>query len=365
MSLMFQRSAHNYTAKGYYPTDDETLKRISSALGPSPNGTLRLLDPCCGEGAALNTVAASLTSAAPKNTIETYGLDIDESRAWEAKKMLTRVVHADLQDCFLGLRQFGLLFLNPPYGNLVADRARIGDGESDRRLEKLFYRLTLGPLQFRGVLVLIIPRGTLDKSFAKRLANSFERVRVYKAPEQRFNQLVIFGVKIRTKDAIPGAWPSILEQAEDPAFLPECWEGVPYVVPPAPKEAVKLHSTSIDERQLADEIAKRHGLWSAFEETFTADFAGARRPLCAPSNWHLALALAGGVISGLVRHPDGRAYVVSGDTMKVQAEKTTQVVKDDDTVETVTTRIDRFVPMIRALDMSPASATFGDTLTVR
>ena len=75
--------------------------------------------------------------------------------------------------------------------------------------------------------------------------------------------------------------------------------------------------------------------------------------------------LAGGGISGLIKADDGRCFVISGDTMKAKAESVSKIIRDDDKVETVITRIDRFVPVIRALDMSPTSTTFGETLIVR
>lgn len=360
MTLMFQRNARNYAVNGYFPTDDDTMPRICSALAPAPSGSLRLLDPCCADGDALRQITMSLGSA----TIEEYGIDIDEGRAYQAKSALTRVVHADLQECALGLRQFGLLFLNPPYGDLVSDRARIGPDRSEKRLEQLFYRLTAGSLQFNGVMVLIIPRATLNKDFAQKIARSFNSVRVFDAPEQRFNQLVIFGVKVRSS-AGSTSWHDILDQKEAGTVLPEQWDEAPYIIPAAPKDVVKLHSFNIDERQLESEIEQRAGLWAGFDDDFCVDLRQCPPPLCQPTPWHLAMMLAGGAISGLVENKDGRAYVVSGDTMKAQAESTKQIVDDDDNVETVTTRIDRFVPTIRALDMSPTSTTFGETLIVR
>jgi hypothetical protein len=38
---------------GYYPTDPDTIERILSLLRPWPKGTMRIIDPCAGEGVAL------------------------------------------------------------------------------------------------------------------------------------------------------------------------------------------------------------------------------------------------------------------------------------------------------------------------
>ncbi|TKV04899.1 class I SAM-dependent methyltransferase, partial [Citrobacter sp. wls619] len=51
MALMFPRLARNFVRNGYFPTDESSLERILSALAPDEaSGTIRLLDPCAGEG---------------------------------------------------------------------------------------------------------------------------------------------------------------------------------------------------------------------------------------------------------------------------------------------------------------------------
>jgi len=52
MALMFSRLAHNFIKNGYFPTDAVTLERILAAIEPDGE-TLRIHDPCCGEGTAL------------------------------------------------------------------------------------------------------------------------------------------------------------------------------------------------------------------------------------------------------------------------------------------------------------------------
>ncbi|WP_354665154.1 DUF6094 domain-containing protein, partial [Escherichia coli] len=50
---MFSRLAHNYVKNGYYPTDEESIRRISNLLQMPGEGGIRMFDPCCGEGSAL------------------------------------------------------------------------------------------------------------------------------------------------------------------------------------------------------------------------------------------------------------------------------------------------------------------------
>lgn len=60
MALIFPRLARNFVKNGYFPTDAVTLARIMPALAlADPDRPVRLLDPCCGEGAALQGLRAA------------------------------------------------------------------------------------------------------------------------------------------------------------------------------------------------------------------------------------------------------------------------------------------------------------------
>ena len=366
MALMFQRLARNFIKNGYYPTDAETLLRVLSALQPAETGPLRILDPCCGEGVALAECKHHLGA----ERTEAFGVEYDEERAWHAKGILDRCVHGDVQDCIVGKRQYGLLWLNPPYGDLVADKAALAGytGKGRPRLEKLFYGLTNPCLAFGGVLVLIIPSYSLDRELAGWVATHFEQVRVFMAPEQRFKQVVVFGVRRRTAEATGVTETRArLETVADapPPELPEVWTYAPYVVPAAPQGEATFVYSRLDRRQLADELSRHHGLWERFALTFGSMARQNRRPLRALSDWHLALALAAGQVSGVVRAADGRVYVIKGDTHK---EKEARVeVEEKPNGQLTETRIltDRFVPVIRALDFTPGSPSFGRVLVIR
>lgn len=130
MALMFFRLANNYVKAGYFPTDEDTLSRIQCAIAPSSaDGLIRICDPCCGTGAALADMAQFLTDYQPgearPSRVETLGVEFDKERAWEAKKLLNRVIHADIHDVVIKPRSLSLLFLNPPYGFGVSDSANI------------------------------------------------------------------------------------------------------------------------------------------------------------------------------------------------------------------------------------------------
>ena len=366
MALMFQRLAHNFIKNGYFPTDAETIQRVLSALQPVDNGPLRVLDPCCGEGVALAECKHHLGA----DRTEAFGVEYDEERAWHAKGILDRCIHGDVQDCIVGRRQFGLLWLNPPYGDLVADKAALAGytGKGRPRLEKLFYSLSSSWLAFGGVLVLIIPGYSLDRELTGWIATHFEQVRVFLAPEQRFKQVVVFGVRRRTAGATGiNETRAMLEAVADqpPQVLPERWPYAPYVVPAAPQGEATFVYSRMDRRQLADELVRHRGLWERFALVFGGTGRGLRRPLRALSDWHLALALAAGQVSGVVRAADGRVYVIKGDTHKEKEAKVEVEEKSNGQITETRILTDRFVPVIRALDFTPGSPSFGQVLVIR
>ena len=130
MALIFPRIAQNFIKNGYFPTDVPTLDRICSALDIG-GSAVRVADPCCGEGAALLHVCEHLQSCGAE--VSSFGVDVDEERAWHAKTVLGTVAHADVHDVRITDRSMGLLFLNPPYGDLVGDK-RMENGNRMQRI---------------------------------------------------------------------------------------------------------------------------------------------------------------------------------------------------------------------------------------
>ncbi|MDX2504583.1 MAG: DUF6094 domain-containing protein, partial [Gammaproteobacteria bacterium] len=199
MALMFQRLAQNFIKKGFFPTDEKTITGILRLLQAPKQGHVRLLDPCCGEGTALAEVTHALCHDAI--TCESFGVEIDEERAWHSKSILDRAIHGDLQDCIIGKRQFSLMFFNPPYGDLVSDQVGYSEKQKGRdRLEKLFYQKTISLLQFDGIGITIIPFYTLDMQLSGWIARNYTQVQVYQAAVDQFKQIVILGKRCRSTE---------------------------------------------------------------------------------------------------------------------------------------------------------------------
>jgi hypothetical protein len=366
---MFPRLAQNFAKAGYFPTDEPTLERALSALSPG-DGPMNILDPCAGEGVAIAEAAHALG----RERAKVFAVEYDAERARHARQLVDRCLHGDLMDTILSRQSFGLLWLNPPYGDLPKDaHGNKGyEGQGRARLEKLFYQKTLPLLQYDGILVFIIPSYTLDAELVGWLTRHYADLRVFRAMTAQFKQVVIFGRRIRQRDLVSDSVRPARERLSqigqgdlEAEELPETWPFDPYLVPASPAEPEHFYRVSMEPEQFAREVSRLQGLWPQFETHLGAARQSARPPARALSRWHLALALAAGAISGVVTSPAGRTMVVKGDTHKGKSQKIELTERDDGSL--VETRIltDTFVPVIRAWDMTPGSATFGDVLTIR
>lgn len=364
--MLFQRLARNFVKFGYFPTDSETLKRILAAINPCENGTMAIFDPTAGEGVALAECKHHLGQ---ERTVA-YGVEIDEERAWHAKTLLDHCIHGDLMDCIISKNSFGLVFFNPPYGDLSKDQS--GGHftmEGRARLEKLFYRRSVGFLQKGGVMIIIVPHPSLDGAFADWISRHFTAVKAFLAPVQQYKQVVLFGIRREADDL--GDCQTIRQQlvaigqGKLPEVLPETGLEEAYTVPAAKTAVARFCISQLDARQLAEMLVTVPGLWSQFTVRFSQMLTSQKQPLMDLSQWHLALALAAGQMSGAVTSQDGRTYLIRGSTYKTQTERVTCELDDEGKEIYVRMRLDRFVPMLRALDMTPKSQTFGHVLTIR
>ena len=185
---------------GYYPTPERVVDLIAELIH-TPTGyyyrereTLRILDPCCGGGDALQRLVEGLNRPNALS-IETYGIELHRDRAEEAEKRLDHVLAADLFATSIANGAFGLLYLNPPYD---------WDAE-DKRVEHAFLTQTTRYLAESGLLVFIVPRQRLAVS-ARYLSTHYGRMQCWAFPDPErevFDQVALFGY--RKADPVPDA----------------------------------------------------------------------------------------------------------------------------------------------------------------
>ncbi len=170
---------------GYFATPSSVVERVAALIRPArpaARQAVRLLDPCCGTGAALRQLADAVGA-------ETYGIEIEGQRAEEARQALDHVLHASAFAVRLAHDAFSCLFLNPPYDH---------DDES-KRLEHAFLTALTRALCSGGLLVFIVPQRRLALS-ARYLAGHYTRFACYRFPDQEyadFRQVVLLAVEAR------------------------------------------------------------------------------------------------------------------------------------------------------------------------
>jgi tRNA1(Val) A37 N6-methylase TrmN6 len=297
---------------GYYPTPLSVTNRIKSFISVSDNQKINALDPCCGEGLALKHFAEGFDC-------ETYGIELDNYRAEQAKTNLNRILKGSYTDARIANGCFSVLFLNPPYDDETLNNGIVTSSE---RKEKVFFKDTIKYLHSGGLLIYIIPQHRFDKSIAKILSYRFRDFRIYKfhgEEYEAFKQIVVFAVKKKKAGVVMDDFRKLAKVRDE--NLPE----LPFIEKPAytlPKaKKVTLFRSSVIDIQELEKEAKMSPLWRKLEELARVDVEKTERPPLPLHQGHLALMLATGMLSGVVGSGEER-HVVKGNVKKVVINQT-------------------------------------------
>lgn len=286
---------------GHYPTPLSVVERIKSFIRFAEDITI--LDPCCGEGNALQKLAEG-------TDVKTYGIEIDAYRAEEAKTKLDYVLKCGYEQTRISNGAFSCLFLNPPYDWETED-------EGNERKEKVFLKETIKYLQPGGLLVYVIPQNRLDKSIAKILAYRFEKFLVYRFPGEEydaFKQVVLFAVKKKENSMDDEALNKLVQvPVIELKELPT--KDDPVYDLPTSKSVALFKSLVIDEEELSKEV-EGSPLWEKFKELARIEQQKMERPPLPLHTGHLGLLLANGCLDGVVGEGEDR-HIVKGKVEKV------------------------------------------------
>ncbi len=293
---------------GYFPTPPEVVARIAALIRPvayGAQGVARLLDPCCGTGAALR----QLTTATGG---ETYGIELAADRYDEAHNVLDHALLASAFSVRVGPGAFSGLLLNPPYDH----------DEEAKRLEHAFLTATTRALCAGGLLVFIVPQRRLVTS-ARYLAGHYRDLACYRFPDgeyEAFQQVVLFGVKREEPVAAAGLRTAIEAWASEPLpELPSADEArLRYELPTLPAGDVLFTSLFFDPEEAAAE-ARRSGLWAnaALAERLWPPEERPVRPLMPLRRGHLAVLIAAGFLNNIQLRSGHKRVLVKGRTYKV------------------------------------------------
>ena len=302
---------------GYYPTPPGALAEIVRRLGPghpATPGELRLLDPCCGEGTALLTIAKAL-HAPSRSPARTYGVELHQGRSQAAAEKLDQVLNADLFHTSISNNAFSLLYLNPPYDNEENPQT----GESTRSELSFLQRCTNYLVPARGILALVIKGEILKGRTARFLAAHYRNFHCIKFPEpeyQEFRQITLFAVRKPAPWDEPATEAILNRWAENPStHTTEHWREIPPRV--APREVI-FTPMWLNPWQAANEAAQS-GLWNSpsVKQALRPEAPKRTQPLTTLKRGHIALLTASGFLDNMVlEHEDGERILVKGNIEK-------------------------------------------------
>lgn len=311
----------NRARMGYFPTDLSHVKMLKDAI-VFPEEPVNLIDPCCGEGLALQAFAKGVKA-------RTYGIEIDEVRGEEAQRRIQRVGYGSFFHSRISLNAFQGLWLNPPYLSVPSEHG-------SKRLEKAFLADSIRHLQVGGIMIYIIPYYRATPDVCRVLCENFTDLRVHRfigKEFERFKQVAIIGKKIERREAEKMA-KRLSEYMLDADKIPlitdlpkDCYE-----MPAATKTVELFKGAVFNVNELADQLKKSPSIERLFEER-TLDNRE-RRPLLPLNLSQVGLVGASGMMNGLVECDT--PHVIKGRIVK---EKKTKIGLEDDNGKTAVREI--------------------------
>ncbi len=274
---------------GYYPTDLEHVRYLARGIKFPEDVTVNLLDPCCGCGLALHTLADG------KNC-KTYGVELDRHRAEESLARLDRVGFGSYFRSRVSNEAFHLMLLNPPYLSVMTE------GGANTRNEKRFLVDSLSYLLYGGLLIYIIPYYRLTPDICRILCDNFEDLTVWKFTGnefQRFKQAAVLGIRRKRQDGsdLVTGLASLAFQSDQLPELTELPENR-YALPDIEKKVELFKGAEFNVAELAEQMKKSTSFSRMFEKNKLD--CGEKRPLLPLNLGQVGLIGGSGLINGLV-----------------------------------------------------------------
>ncbi len=314
---------------GYYAFPDEHLPALASLFAPSKQGG-KLLDPCAGEGRALDSLARTWQ-------LTPYANELDDERTARCKLLFGQLqtVQGDLYQLKASNQAFAAVWCNPPY---------TWDSTGDeKRREFGMLKHALKWVQTDGYLLWCIYSHHITLDAAAFLAKHSRNLDVWRIPGLHlgeYTQVVAVaqigqpsddpaGVAVRLVQAgKANAWPSLTMQPTP------CYE---FPTPTARKSFV--FTPKIVPPELALQFVREAGsqFGAVIQNLVTPEQPPEKiTPVVRPRGGQLALILAAGLFNGLVLPTEkGRMAVRSTvESVEVQTQGDGEIDETDEvTVE--------------------------------
>ena len=290
----------NNVRMGYYPTCLDNMAHIVRGIAFPAGATTNLLDPCCGCGLALRSLADGALAYGIDNGIDvnckTYGIELDSYRAEEALTRIDRVGFGSFYHSRISNEAFHAMLLNPPYLSVMTE------GGSNTRSKKRFLVDSVIHLMIGGLLIYIIPYYRLTADICRLLCDNFSDISVWRFTSsefKKFKQIAVFGIRRKRcdgSDEVSALSSLVLE----PEMLPELSE-LPagrYQLPAAQKEISQFKGAAFNVAELSEQLGKSKSFSRLFQRS-KLDNAN-KRPLLPLSLGQIGLVGGSGLINGLV-----------------------------------------------------------------
>jgi hypothetical protein len=356
------------------------LKHLRLATEKPHNSTMAdnefcCIDPCAGEGAAINQLAVGL------GIPNVHAIELDIVRSAKCKELMPTAkilgpcalqsVHISPSHVGSG---WGLAYVNPPFDDELGGGGR----EELRFVERIAPSIATG-----GILVLVTPFHQVigSRDMCVLLDSKFDKIEVYRFPDGHdlFKEAVTFARKRREplpkNDAMRLGnmhtrgwnWMTQMPYLSLPVLgscQPLSWN---YTRPQGFRSGLDIWEIpfsrsprTFDKQDYTPEELEQALLKSPLNNVFDIPpDLGVPRPPLALGKGHVSLLIVSGVLDGLV--PSDPPHVVRGSAKKVERCTAVQSEENLDTgaVKTKTTYEEEMVPVIRAVEQEGTIHTFS------
>ena len=270
---------------------------------------IKVLDPCCGSGTALERFAQAIGAGTFR--ITTYGVERNPERAQRAVKHLDHTLECDLFGTTIANNIFNIIFLNPP--------AQTKRGRTEHR----FLTHCAKYLVHHGLLIYIIPRESL-KTSVRHLAEHYGNIQCRQFPQgfQKDEEIIITANRKDYPSPEPEQMDQLLHWASGeeprPATIEIPWRDATQLTTQPSRDILFTRRTF--EPQDAIREAEAQGLWNRQDvrKCLWPDEPGEVKPLMPLRKGHLAMLIAAGFLNNMILEQDGQRIIVKGRTEKKQ-----------------------------------------------
>ncbi len=348
---------------GYFPAPSKALEGIISHLNlgeitsEGKTDGFHIIDPCCGEGAAIKQIATGLEIREEC----VYAVELDAGRGEKAKELLGPKSNVLTPASFMGTRtrgqSMGLAYVNPPFD------LELGGG---KRQEQTFVEKATGSLKHHGILVLVMPVGAIQGQykFQAYLDSHYEDAQLFLFPpdHRRFKEVVYIARRRKAEAVDTGnGYLRVMFQRYwkgDPEGLPIIGESPHFWMIPSTFAATYFDKIAMTREEMEEAVENSPLNASLLPPKITAR----QRPPMPLYKGHVALLLASGMLDGVVK-PDGEhPHVVRGTARKVDFLADKSETKNYETGAVTAKEVwsQRIVLTVRTVALDGTIQTFED-----